>query len=229
MNGNDKCSSRSQNQRRVVSLKLIRTVAKPASQKPAFDFAWHYIKGFSRNMQRYIDSGNTDRDALKRSVYFGVKYVAATSNQKTEDPKRLLSLAHGVKLAIAELSPTELVAIFPVQKSYNGQRTESKDYFYTMDQLNAHGMQTQIGDAVDDMLWDFRNLDIEFFTIRCMGLIDEIRRMDGQPGLIESHFGIKPRFLCKDAQGKEFVFDPATGRTAKVKPRTRMHVVGKRR
>ena len=208
-------------------MKLIRTVAKPASQKTAFDFAWHYINGFIRNMQRYIDSGNTDRDALKRSVYFGVKYVAG--NQKTEDPKRLLSFAHVVKLAIAELSPAELIAIFPVQKAYNGQRTESKDYFYTMDQLNAHGMKTKIGDAVDDMLWDFRNLDIEFFTIRCLGLIDEIRRMDGQPGLIEAHFGIKPRFLCKNAQGKEFLFDPATGRTAKVKPRTRMHVVGKRR
>ena len=209
------------------NMKLIRTAVKPASQKPAFDFAGHYINGFIRNMQRYIDSGNTDRDALKRSVYFGVKYVAG--NQKTEDPKRLLSFAHVVKLAIAELSPAELIAIFPVQKAYNGQRTESKDYFYTMDQLNAHGMKTKIGDAVDDMLWDFRNLDIEFFTIRCLGLIDEIRRMDGQPGLIEAHFGIKPRFLCKNAQGKEFLFDPATGRTAKVKPRTRMHVVGKRR
>ena len=207
-------------------MKLIRTVAKPASQKTAFDFAWHYINGFIRNMQRYIDSGNTDRDALKRSVYFGVKYVAG--NQETEDPKRLLSLAHWVKLAIAELSPTELVAIFPVQKSDSGLRTKSKDYFYTMDRLNVHGMQTVIGDAVDDILWDFSSLDVELFTVRCMGLVNEARRRDGKPGLIEEVLGITPKFLCKDDQGKEFLFDPVTGRTSKVRPKTRLHVVGKR-
>ena len=207
-------------------MKLIRTIAKPTSQKPAFDYAVHYINGFIRSMQRYVDSGSTDRDALKRSVYYGVKYVAG--NQKTEDPKRLIGFAAGVKLAIAALTPAELITIFPVHKSYNGLRTESKDYFYTMDELNAHGMQTDIGYAVEDLLWDFRNTDIEFFTIRCMGLIDEIRRMDGQLGMIEEHFGITPKYLCKDDQGKEFVFDPVTGRTSKFRLRTRLHIVGKR-
>ena len=89
-------------------------------------------------------------------------------------------------------------------------------------------MQTKIGNAVDDILWDFRNTNIELFTIRCMGLIDAIRRMDGKPGMIEEHFGIKPRLLYRDDQGKEYVLDPATGRTARVKPKTRLHVVGKR-
>jgi len=207
-------------------MKLIRTMARPVSQKLAFDFAVHYINGFIRNMQRFVDSGSADRDALKRSVYYGVKIVAG--NKKTEDPKFLIGFAVGVKLAIATLTPAELITLFPIHKSYSGLRAESKDYFYTMDRLNVHGMQTVIGDAVDDILWDFSNLDIEFFTIRCMGLVNEARRRDGKPGLIEEVLGITPKFLCKDDQGKEFLFDPATGRTSKVRPKTRLHVVGKR-
>jgi len=212
--------------KRGMLVKLICTKAEPASTKVEFDFAAHYIKGFIRNLQTFIDSVNTDRDALKRSVFYGVKCVAG--NRKASDPQRMFCFAAGVKLAMMEITPAELITIFPIIKTYDGDRTESKDYFYSIDRLKEHGLHTIIGDAVDNLLWNIRNRDLELFTVRCMTLADEVRRMEGKPGMIEEFFGIQPKYLRKDERGKEFMFDPATGKTAKVKSKRRLHLVAKK-
>ncbi len=211
---------------REIIVKLICTTVEPIQFKVEFDFATHYLQGFIRNLQQFIGSGNIDRDALKRSVFYGVKYVAG--NIKANNSQRMLGLVTGVKVAIAELTPAELITIFPITKTYDGDRTKSKDYFYSIDRLKKHGLQTIIGDAVDDLLWDIRNLDLELFTVRCMTLVDELRRMEGKPGIIEEFYGIQPKYLCKDERGKEFMFDPATGKTAKVKAKIRLHIVAKK-
>lgn len=161
-------------------MKLICTIPKAEPAKPAFDYNMCYLNGFIRNLQRVIDSGNMDRDTLKRMAFYGVKYIAG--NRETDDTERMLAFAAGVKRTIAALTPTELMGMFPVIKAYDGRRTESKDYFYSMERLKEHGLDTVIGNAVDDLLWDIGNLDLVLFTVRRMTLADELRRQDGQQG-----------------------------------------------
>lgn len=204
-------------------MELVRSIPKPADKKPEFDYLDHYLGGFIRNLQKFVDSENIDRDALKRAAFFGVKYV--TFKQEPDDMDRMLQLTWGVRGVIAGLTPAELVTIFPVTKTFDGDRTESKDYFFTMEQLQAHGMDKPLGEAVHEMMWDYRNLSIEMFTLQSMTLIDKRRRMDGKPGMLEEVFGLKPKYLCKDERGKQYLFDPDTGRTVKVRAMRKLHAV----
>ena len=205
------------------TVELVRTIPNIADKKPAFDYAMHYIKGFIRNLKEVADSNISDRDAIKRAVFFGVKYVSVA--REDGDPELLMKNSFTIIGLMALLTPAELVTVFPVTKTFSGQRTESKDYFFTMAKLQEHGMGNAIGEANETLLWDYVNPDIEHFTIRRMGLVDQLRREEGKPGMIEEFFGIKPRYLVNDERGKQYLYDPTTGRTVKVRPKRKLHVV----
>ena len=205
------------------TVELVRTMPNIADKKPAFDYAMHYIKGFIRNLKEVADSNISDRDAIKRAVFFGVKYVSVA--REDGDPELLLKNSFTIIGLMALLTPAELVTVFPVTKTFSGERTESKDYFFTMAKLQEHGMGNAIREAAESLLWDYVNIDIEHFTIRRMGLVDQLRREEGKPGMIEEFFGIKPRYLVDDERGKQYLYDPATGRTVKVRPKRKLHAV----
>lgn len=204
-------------------MKLICTEQREISKKPEFDYATHYIEGFIRNLQAIVDSGNSDRDAMKRAVYFGVKYCGVA--REGSDPDLLLKNTFTMTALVGMLTPAELVTVFPVSKTFSGELTQSKDYFSTMAKLKKNGIDSIIGESVENLLWDYVNTDIEFFTIRRMGLVDQLRREEGKPGMIEEFFGHKPKYLCKGEGGKEYLFDPATGRTSKVRTKRKLHAV----
>ena len=204
-------------------MELVRTMPNSADKKPEFDYAMHYIKGFIRNLREVADSNISDRDAIKRAVFFGVKYVSVA--REDGDPELLLKNSFTIIGLMALFTPAELATVFPVTKTFNGSRTESKDYFFTMAKLKEHGMENAIGEAIETLAWDYVNPDIEYFTIRRMGFVDQLRRAEGKPGMIEEFFGIQPRYLVNDERGKKYLFDPATGRTVKVKPKRRLHAV----
>ena len=204
-------------------MELVRTMPNIADKKPEFDYARHYIEGFIRNLREVIDSNITDRDAIKRAAFYGVKYVGVA--REDGDPELLLKNTFTITGLMALLTPAELVTVFPVTKTFDGERTQSKDYFFAMAKLQEHGMGNAIGEAVENMLWDYLNSDIEYFTICRMGLVDQLRREEGKPGMIEEFFGIKPKYLVNDERGKQYLYDPETGRTVKVRPKRRLHAV----
>ena len=204
-------------------MELVLTMPNIAAKKPEFDYAKHYVEGFFRNLKGVVDSNSSDRDAIKRAIFYGVKFVGVANEDG--DPELLLKNTFTINLLVALLTPAELVTVFPVTKTFNGERTESKDYFFTMAKLQEHGMGNAIGEANESLLWNFVNPDIEHFTIRRMGLVDQLRREEGKPGMVEEFFGIKPRYLVNDERGKQYLYDPATGRTVKVRPKRKLHVV----
>jgi hypothetical protein len=203
-------------------MELVLTRTSLAEKKPEFDYAKHYVAGFVRNLQRVV-SDSLDRDAIKRAVFYGVKFVGIA--HRDSDPELLLKNTFTINLLLSLLTPAELVTVFPVTKTFSGERTESKDYFFTMAKLQKHGMGTVLDKAVEALLWDYVNPDIERYTLRRMTLVDKLRRAEGQPGMIEEFFGIQPKYLCNDERGKQYLFDPATGRTIKVRPKRRLHAV----
>ena len=204
-------------------MELVRTMPSSADKKPEFDYAKHYVEGFFRNLKGVVDSNSSDRDAIKRAVFYGVKFVGVA--HRDSDPELLLKNTFTINLLVALLTPAELVTVFPITKTFNGERTESKDYFFTMAKLQEHGMGNAIREANETLLWDYVNADIEHFTIRRMGLVDQLRRAEGKPGMIEEFFGIQPKYLVNDERGKQYLYDPETGRTVKVRPKRKLHAV----
>jgi hypothetical protein len=53
--------------------------------------------------------------------------------------------------SIGSLKPAELVNIFPIEKTYDGDRWGVKDYFYTRDYLNTLDPDKPIGENALDL------------------------------------------------------------------------------
>ena len=110
---------------------------------------------------------------------------------------------------LAHLTPRQLLNTFPPTKDYDGERYECKDYFSTMEAVRAFPMDEPIGaDGIDHLLWDYMNPTISVFMAQRMSLVDSFLKSQGKPGMIESFFGIKPKYLQTAPDGKEYLHDP---------------------
>lgn len=125
-----------------------------------------------------------------------------------------------IKAVISTLTPVELDNIFPIDKTYNGERYQSKDYFYTIRAIKAVGENEEIGDKLNDLLWDYQNLQLTLFTVNLMSVVSDIRRSQGEKGIFEKFAeenGLSTYRVFKDEKGKEFIQDSVTGEVFKAR------------
>lgn len=171
--------------------------------------------------------GKTDRDSLMRLVFYGIKYINASS-RRGKDYQGLKSRFDFIcllKNTMGLFTPADLLKMFPVDKQYDGQRYEMKDYFFTMKKLNEHGINKPMGEDVTEVLWDYMNFSISRFECECMGVMSDILRCEGKPGVIEEFFagqGVQMSTMHKDSKGRTYLTDGARGKTTRVfkkKPR----------
>ncbi|WKY47158.1 hypothetical protein Q5O24_12430 [Eubacteriaceae bacterium ES3] len=150
-------------------MRLLETHQNPP--KPDYDRI--YINAFARCALE-LENNPDDRDSLKRSIYYLVKYLncipkAANYNELQSQNVFIQT----VNYMIGKLSPAEFMTIFPITKTYGGERYEMKDYFYTMEKIKEHGLNKPIGDeeAVTSFLWDYVNIEVRLFMVRYMEII----------------------------------------------------------
>lgn len=86
-------------------------------------------------------------------------------------------------------------------------------------------MDKPISSEVFGLLWDYVNPDIENFMVEKLNVISDLRRAEGEPGLMEefaARNGITPLRIIKDQQGRMYLIDDKTGSRKRVyekKPR----------
>jgi hypothetical protein len=126
-----------------------------------------------------------------------------------------------VRQFIALLTPNELIQVFPVEKVYDGYKYKSKDFHYTMRELEKHGLDTPIGENLEDVLWDYTNREINRFSATYMCLASHICESETGKGIIETFLndkGVKPLYMCEDSKtGKQFLYDKDNHKTYNVK------------
>lgn len=113
---------------------------------------------------------------------------------------------------ISSLTPREMTKIFPITKDYDGHKFECKDYFTTIQMIEDIGLDIPIADNMDTFLFDYRNRHITYFNVFKMCLCSDLRRYQGQPGIMEEFMedqGITPMKMMTDDDGKKFLYDPA--------------------
>ncbi len=88
------------------------------------------------------------------------------------------------KAAISGLTPNEFMTVFPIEKRYDGDRYEVKDYFSTMKELREIGMDTVIGGHVDSLLFDYQNPHVRKFNVFKFNVVDPFRAYQGKQSLI---------------------------------------------
>ncbi len=143
-----------------------------------YELAKIYSKACKNAGDSYSESHS--RDDYYKIIYFWVKYLNLTcSISETTSIAYLQELFNAmefVKMSIKELTPNELIRIFPIDKRFDGERYQNKDYFYTMEALNKHGLDNLIGEAIEHILWDYTNKDVCSFILNLFDIVGELHK-----------------------------------------------------
>ena len=181
------------------------------------DKAGLYLKALDRTAGK-LQQEPENKLLQRRSVFYGVRYVVAAMRGRPASKE----LIGRVVDLIGQLTPRELLQIFPVEKTYDGERWETKDYFFTMDVLRKHGLDKPLGESVLDVLWDYTNIHVRLFNVAAMRVIDVLRRMSGRESLLEEWAAsngekLSTYTMCRDSKGRRWIINNETGERQRVK------------
>lgn len=174
------------------------------------------------------ESNFENRDALMKLVFNGVKAMILEPKAKEySELQGQFRRFDALMTFMGDLTPREFTRIFPIEKTYDGKRWGTKDYFYVIEEIDKKGWDKPIGDteAVAEFLWDFDNRDIRKFFVRKMCILSDLRRCQGEPGLMEEWAAKNNLTLYrhhKDQNGKEFLTDGSGNVIPVSKPKKRI-------
>ena len=164
-------------------------------------------------------------------IFYGVKLIGVTDNRNLteEEAERRFWMINSIQAMMKAITPTELLQMFPVKKAYDGQRGGYKDYFFTMDVLRQHGLDKPLGEAVNEILWDYMNRSIMDFVVASLAVMDELRRHNGEKNMFQEFMdeqGIKlPTYrMEKDSKGRRWMINNETGERNRVKVKRAKHL-----
>ena len=217
---------------RKPKFKLIET---PTPNQPEPDYLLIYNRIIFEKLTQAATLDYVEPEIRKQLIYYYVKEIPLRYNERSNaagritDKKALNDVYSTIRFAahlIGQVTPRELIKIYPIKKSYDGNKYGTVDYFSTMENLENFGMDEPITeDKVFDMLFNYDNEHICEYVCTMLCVISGLRRCEGQPGIGEefaSQHGIRIFNKMTDADGKQFLYDPDKHTTCSVvKPRPR--------
>ncbi|MED3358632.1 hypothetical protein P4414_26300 [Bacillus thuringiensis] len=200
-------------------------------KKSGPDYGEIYYRMFSKNLrellQKVKSTGTFHQDSCKKTIFTGVRFIRYTKSDVSsyEYLKDKLQLIGYLQELMKKVTPREFINMFPIIKSYDGDKWEEKDYFFTMNRAKEIGMDTLIGENILEFLYDYDNWDITCFAVSSMTVMSRIRRVEGEKSLSEEFFegiGLDTYTLHSGQKGKQKLINNRTGETQEVqKPRPR--------
>ena len=155
-----------------------------------------YMKAFVRELDTisaYSD-WNQYRDHLKRAVFYAVKYFSlerierrhSTEPRTIEQVDADFSLLQYVKMLMGQLTPREMMSMFPIEKEYDGEEFGCKDYFFTVEKLKDFDLDKPLGEeGLEDFLWCYWNDDLFAFDVISMSIISNMYKAQTGKGILE--------------------------------------------
>lgn len=104
-----------------------------------------------------------------------------------KEPPILIDEYASVLFFIGRMTPRHFMQMFPIDKTYDGERWECKDYFTTMEMCFQRGFDSPIGDAFT-FLWDYCNPYTRCFLTGFLQAVERECRLDGKPSMLEAFF-----------------------------------------
>ena len=197
------------------------------NKNPPIDYYSLHNNAFIRVSETMITHGISEQ-AIQKAIYHGVKMVSLMDVDAVGGIKESFIFIEYIKALIKGLTPNQLMRLFPVDKTYDGKRWQTKDYFSTMASLNNHGLDTPIGEAVDHILWDYMNIHISMFQVNLMSIVGKLHRAEtGRDWFLDffeeqGHPLTTYTEVTNPATGKRFMRNNDTGEMLRVrKPRAR--------
>ncbi|HUX79105.1 MAG TPA: hypothetical protein VMW10_05095 [Alphaproteobacteria bacterium] len=191
-----------------------------------------YCEAYYRKIRLLSDNlDSVDVTQIMSIAFMGVKAFSLLKDKEEDINSLELRFRQMgiVKSFMSYLTPIQLMNTFPIRKEYDGDKYECKDYFYTKSKLDELNQDNPIGDKLDDLLWDYMNHDLQMFSVSMFGLMSNIMRSKGEPGIMErfsADFGIplyysdkEDRYITGPVQvkkvGEEYCYDDSEAKTVK--------------
>ncbi len=176
-----------------------------------------YLDSWERATEEWI---NGNEDAADRVFLYGIRYLSKLDRASTEY-EAVVNFDTFTKFMslFQSITPRRFVRIFPINKNFDGEKTETKDYFYTIKMIESIGWDKPIEGAFD-FLWDYQNRETRKFLLRVIQADDDLRKFQGQISIAEEwaqENGIRIfRAHVDEKTGKQFVID-SDGRSAPIR------------
>lgn len=158
-------------------------------------------KVYERAIKRFADThrGMTEwaHDDIKKMIFIEVNYMYAI--HRTDKNENDISYYHmgimerfeyleSIVGLIGLLKPMELQELFPVDKIYDGDKYQSKDYYYTMEALRKLDPEQPIGREAFALLWDYQNWSLSFFLVELISVMNTVAQYQGKPDFFDYLF-----------------------------------------
>lgn len=185
-----------------------------------------YLNALSKNLNaRKKDIRN--KDLLKQNIFYLVKTISKKG--KPLDYKEAQSdfqMISATKMMIEQITPSEFMNLFPIKKSYNGDKYGVKDFNSTMRYINSLERDKPIENAMEFM-FSYHNDDIQDFLVKLITTKSYINMCLGQPSVAEiwaGQNGIETYTKHTDQAGSEYLLD-SKGKTRKIEKKRHLHLV----
>ncbi|MGE7840132.1 hypothetical protein ACQKNX_05005 [Lysinibacillus sp. NPDC093712] len=213
----------------MSSMAHLKVIDGTKKAKP--DYYALYSNVFINELQvatdKYKSAAEYDKDTLKKLIWSGVKMIIASesrSNNK-EGLENKFSLVTFINSLMAQLTPREFQNIFPINKEFDGERWEVKDYFYTRKYIEKFGEDKVIGEDMDEFLWEYQNWTISFYMLEMMGITSDLRQLETGKSIMEEFLeeqGVPTYTMHDNVNGKQYIENNQTGEVTEIKkPRPR--------
>ena len=131
------------------------------------------------------------QEGLIKSGLAGVKYICfkhkvdkeyqklglGEENKTLKNIQGKYVIINSVLVVLGCLTLRNFVTTFPVEKRYDGEKWQRKDYFYTMDVLSKMDWDKPIGeDNILDFLWNYENRDLREVCVEYVTVMSDLYR-----------------------------------------------------
>lgn len=103
-----------------------------------------------------------------------------------EESQAMFQLMDAIFAVCGYLTLRNFVTTFPIEKDFDGEKWECKDYFYTMEVLNEMNWDKPIGrDNISELLWDYQNHELRHAYVEYTSAMSDIYRSQTGKGIAE--------------------------------------------
>jgi hypothetical protein len=180
-----------------------------------------YLNAYINNAEKYKQGILSQKQYIYKLIFNTVKAVNSMPKDEymtMEEAQHYFEFCSTGIDAIGLITPREFLNIFPLDKEYDGNKLECKDYFYSINYIKEYGMDKLINNGMD-FLWEYYNRETRLFLVNTLSIISYIRRFQGYSSIAEQWAednNIKTMRKYTDNIGKEFLLDN-NGKTTKIK------------
>lgn len=162
---------------------------------------------------------NSIADTLAKMFFYGTRYIILKYRSKEKgifearvlDYQELMQDFSFVNLLyqiLGHLTIRQVQGIFPLDKEYDGEKYQCKDYFYSIKKLQSINVDDLICHQfpnIEDFTWVYWNRDIFELDATMIDIASDIRRCEGKKDIVEEWMekqGIEPYTVSTDGTMK---------------------------